>query len=139
MRDTPTPIVIVTAGLPRDSRHVAFAALQAGAVAIAAAPLPGTPDAPAVAELQRTVKSMARVKVIRRWAPERLRLPSARPAPPPATPPSARCAVVAIGASTGGPEVLRTILTQLPATFAPPLLVVQHMDADFVGAMVDWL
>lgn len=41
--------------------------------------------------------------------------------------------VVAVGASTGGPQALREILRALPSSF-PPLLVVQHMPAPFTAA-----
>jgi two-component system chemotaxis response regulator CheB len=39
--------------------------------------------------------------------------------------------VLALGASTGGPDALETVLTGLPAAFALPVLVVQHMPAGF--------
>jgi two-component system chemotaxis response regulator CheB len=39
--------------------------------------------------------------------------------------------VVAIGASTGGPDALMTVLQALPADFRLPILVVQHMPALF--------
>jgi chemotaxis response regulator CheB len=52
-------------------------------------------------------------------------------APPPAHRPSAMSArsieIVAIGASTGGPNALVTLLTQLPEDFAVPIVIVQHM------------
>ncbi|GAB6041871.1 DUF3135 domain-containing protein [Endothiovibrio diazotrophicus] len=41
--------------------------------------------------------------------------------------------VVAIGASTGGTEALRVVLTELPAD-APGVVVVQHMPAGFTAA-----
>jgi two-component system, chemotaxis family, protein-glutamate methylesterase/glutaminase len=47
-------------------------------------------------------------------------------------------ALVVIGASTGGTEALRTILTQLPAD-APPTVVVQHMPGAFTGAFAQRL
>jgi two-component system chemotaxis response regulator CheB len=47
--------------------------------------------------------------------------------------------VVAIGASTGGPAVLRTILVGLPEGFEPPVLIVQHIADDFATGLVDWL
>ena len=40
--------------------------------------------------------------------------------------------VVAIGASTGGPLVLQTLLSGLPKNFPIPLLIVQHMASGFV-------
>ncbi|CAH9054420.1 Protein-glutamate methylesterase/protein-glutamine glutaminase 1 [Pseudoalteromonas holothuriae] len=42
--------------------------------------------------------------------------------------------LVAIGTSTGGPVALQTILTQLPANFPYPILLIQHMPAAFTPA-----
>ncbi|MEH6393529.1 protein-glutamate methylesterase/protein-glutamine glutaminase [Pseudoalteromonas sp.] len=42
--------------------------------------------------------------------------------------------IVAIGTSTGGPVALQTILTQLPANFPHPILLIQHMPAAFTPA-----
>ena len=39
--------------------------------------------------------------------------------------------IIAIGASTGGPNALAAMLTQLPADFAAPIVIVQHMLATF--------
>jgi two-component system chemotaxis response regulator CheB len=71
--------------------------------------------------------------------------PSRRPTPPPLplpalaveVPPRAG-AVVAVGASTGGPEALRELLTPLPPD-APPVLVVQHMPEVFTRAFAERL
>ena len=64
--------------------------------------------------------------------------PAARlPASPPSPSPSARSVlgpaskVVAIGISTGGPNSLEYMLSQLPADFPAAILVVQHMPAGF--------
>jgi two-component system chemotaxis response regulator CheB len=47
--------------------------------------------------------------------------------------------IVAIGASTGGPAALRHILSELPADFGVPVLVVQHIANGFVGGLALWL
>ena len=47
--------------------------------------------------------------------------------------------VIAIGASTGGPQALRTILSKLPTTFAGTVVIVQHIDAQFAPGLVSWL
>jgi two-component system chemotaxis response regulator CheB len=47
--------------------------------------------------------------------------------------------IVAIGASTGGPQVLREIISQLPAMFPLPVLVVQHTTAGYSNSLVEWL
>lgn len=46
---------------------------------------------------------------------------------------------VAIGASTGGPPALETILGSLPPEFPIPVLVVQHMAAGFIDGFAAWL
>ncbi|WP_210528131.1 chemotaxis-specific protein-glutamate methyltransferase CheB [Rubellimicrobium arenae] len=43
--------------------------------------------------------------------------------------------LVLVGTSTGGPPALENLLTRLPAGFAWPLLVAQHMPATFTGAL----
>jgi two-component system chemotaxis response regulator CheB len=42
--------------------------------------------------------------------------------------------LMAIGTSTGGPVALQKILTQLPANFPYPIVLVQHMPATFTAA-----
>lgn len=42
--------------------------------------------------------------------------------------------LLAIGTSTGGPVALQTVLTQLPADFPYPILLIQHMPATFTSA-----
>jgi two-component system, chemotaxis family, protein-glutamate methylesterase/glutaminase len=50
-----------------------------------------------------------------------------------------RCAIVAIGASTGGPGAVVDLLRALPRDFTLPILVVQHISAPFAATFVDWL
>lgn len=47
--------------------------------------------------------------------------------------------VVAIGASTGGPAALVTVLRGLPAEFPAPVVVVQHMADGFIDGLARWL
>ena len=78
--------------------------------------------------------------------------PAARPAAPsgaaaghapaaPASPPPKRkhYRLVAIGTSTGGPVALQRVLTQLPANFPAPLVLIQHMPAAFTKAFAERL
>jgi len=48
-------------------------------------------------------------------------------------------AVVAIGASTGGPGALEEILPQLPSDFALPVLIVQHMPVGYTAPFAERL
>ncbi|WP_297526840.1 protein-glutamate methylesterase/protein-glutamine glutaminase [Thiohalobacter sp.] len=47
--------------------------------------------------------------------------------------------LVVIGSSTGGPVALQQVLTRLPANFAAPILLVQHMPASFTPAFAQRL
>ncbi|TAF52132.1 MAG: chemotaxis-specific protein-glutamate methyltransferase CheB [Oscillatoriales cyanobacterium] len=47
--------------------------------------------------------------------------------------------ILAIGASTGGPQALSTILAALPAKFPVPILCTQHISQGFLGGLVRWL
>ena len=153
MQETPTPVVLVSAGISPEDRQLVGEALAAGVLAVAAKPVPGARGAQATAELITTVKRMAGVRVIRRRSLERGNTGQLSPPQkhtntgplgalseaPAATPQGPRPAIVAIGSSTGGPQALQAILTRLPATFQPPIVIVQHIAAGFAAGVVDWL
>jgi len=73
----------------------------------------------------------------------------ARPAPAPARASAASASspapkrkaykLVAIGTSTGGPVALQRVLTQLPANFPAPIVLIQHMPAAFTKAFAERL
>ncbi|ARN75431.1 protein-glutamate methylesterase/protein-glutamine glutaminase [Oceanicoccus sagamiensis] len=47
--------------------------------------------------------------------------------------------LVAIGTSTGGPVALQNVLTQLPASFQLPIVLIQHMPSTFTAAFAERL
>jgi len=67
--------------------------------------------------------------------------PARAPAPTAssATPRRKPYKLVAIGTSTGGPVALQRVLTQLPAHFPTPIVLVQHMPAAFTRAFAERL
>ena len=138
METQPVPIVIVTASYEPDDVAKSFRALEAGAVALLEKP-PGF-NAPEHAECARklieTVKAMSGVRVVRRWSRARM---AARPEAPSVRTKGTRPEIIAIGASTGGPPVLQTILAALPKPFPVPVVIVQHIAAGFVQGLADWL
>ncbi len=56
----------------------------------------------------------------------------------PATGPTAG-ALVVLGASTGGPSALGTVLAALPPGLSAAVLVIQHMPAGFLSGLAGWL
>jgi len=93
-----------------------------------------------VKELVDTVKLMSEVKVVKRWLRSKQFPVPANPGIVPGIASSnLPIQVVAIGASTGGPLVLRTIFSCLPKNLPVPLLVVQHMTPGFTRGFVEWL
>ena len=140
METQPLPIVIVTASYNADDAAKTFRALDAGAVAfIEKPPGVGSPDYEKCAQkLIAMVKAMSEVRVVKRTTRAR------PPTPPPASrlepgAPRDGIELIAIGASTGGPPVLNTILTALPKPFPVPIVIVQHIASGFVQGLADWL
>jgi two-component system, chemotaxis family, protein-glutamate methylesterase/glutaminase len=141
METYPTPIVIVSSSVDTDEVATTFRAIEAGALAVAPRPRGiGHPEyATAARELIQTVKLMSEVKVVRRWPRPRSgrEMPATPKVDMPSAPPTIQ--IVALGASTGGPLVLQTILSALPKDFPVPVLIVQHMACGFVQGFAEWL
>lgn len=155
MREAPRPLLLLTAERKPEPGFVARA-LGVGALDVR----PKLP-APASEEyekqramLARMIRVLASVPVVTRLGtpraeapiltPPQLKAPSA-PATPSRTPGAVARArpradlLLVIGASTGGPPVLETILKGLPNPFPLPVAIVQHMTAGFNREFVRWL
>jgi two-component system, chemotaxis family, protein-glutamate methylesterase/glutaminase len=146
METTPVPIIIVSANWDPQEVAITFQAMEAGALAGVEKPrgLSHKDFATTAQQLVQTVKLMSEVKVIRRWPQLRPKSLSAMTPPDAAIPglvpqPPAEVKLVVIGASTGGPPVLHTLLTNLPKNFSVPIAIVQHIAVGFLGGLVDWL
>jgi two-component system chemotaxis response regulator CheB len=132
MRECPTRIVVVSGSDDRAEVDASFRAIEAGALVLVRRP-PGIGNpahADGARDLVRTVKAMAEVRVVRRWSDARR---AARPLQ------GAPRRLVVIGASTGGPTVLRDILAELPADYALPVVIVQHLAPGFMDGLATWL
>ncbi len=143
MQHCPTPILVISSADNRAGFIDTIAALDAGAVDVLDKPLgrdaSGGNDA-WDREFLRTVKLVARIKVIRRvghHGPVPLQRPSFTTAPQPD--PGHPYTVAAIGASTGGPTAVAEVLRSLPVSFALPLLLVLHVHESFGDAFASWL
>jgi two-component system chemotaxis response regulator CheB len=134
----PTPIVVIADAVEDRSLHISMNALRSGALSVVEKPAGfAHADHAAIADTIRTqLYIMSQVPVIRQRDYAR-RMPGVvgvavdrrRGAP----------TMAAVVASTGGPAALARVLGGLPADFALPLLVVQHMGAPFMSGFAAWL
>ncbi len=128
MAETPTPILVLTANR---EEAVGFRALTLGALDILEKPH-ATTDLEEYGQLLRSrLRLLAGVRVIRHLRGLRGQHGAAGRA--------ARVDLVAIGASLGGPRALATLLRGLPADFAVPIAVVQHIADGFTEGLAGWL
>lgn len=137
MAEVPTPVLIVTSLDARDSALV-YRAMQAGAVdLVGKPPAPGSPGyEEASRRLAKLVKALAQVPVVRRT-----RI-AETPTPPPADSrwsAGTRCTLLLLGASTGGPVVVRGILRALRPPLPVPVALVQHILPGFIAGFAAWL
>ncbi len=141
MNICPVPIVIHSTLAAPGKADIIFQAMKAGAVAVSQKPSgPGHPDSRQMIEkLIRTVKLMSEVKVVRKFnRNQKTALPSDV-----STKLSQKAfsgiEIIGIGASTGGPPVLQTLLSTLSHDFSIPIIIVQHIATGFLDGMVAWL
>ena len=144
METNPVPIVIVTASYDRSDVEKSFHSMEAGALAIIEKPFgEGHPHSKETQnDLVQTVKLMSEVKVVRRWKRERERQSEAidkKVSDKGLKKRDKKIKIVAIGASTGGPPIIQTILSGLKKGYSVPILVVQHISKGFLEGLVEWL
>jgi two-component system, chemotaxis family, protein-glutamate methylesterase/glutaminase len=141
MEKCPTPIVINSALATPGQTEIVFQAMKAGAVAVCQKPAGfGHPDSATLIEkLIRMMKLMSEVKVVRIFNRRKSPPGQALAKTPSVKHLESRIDIVAVGASTGGPPVLHTILSNLTKKFSPPMIVVQHIAAGFLEGMIEWL
>jgi len=138
MAQYPRPILVVSVSVEAGSPNV-FRLLEAGAVDVFPKPRAILdPEFDKIAdELASRIRILSGVKVFRRS--------NGRGSTPVALPPinptrtQSPSRIVVMGASTGGPQALREILSRLPATFPLPVVCIQHIGSSFLSGMVDWL
>ncbi len=129
--------------LARSNRRSSFAAAAPAPAAPAARPAPvgaapaGAAPAGARPARDSATRSAAPAPAVRSPAP---RAGNDAPAQALSPPPKRKSyKLVAIGTSTGGPVALQRVLTQLPANFPAPIVLVQHMPAAFTKAFAERL
>lgn len=138
----PTPILIVSSSTNRGELFKTYEALAAGAVDVLEKPNGVAADGTWEHRLVAMVKLVSRIKVIshpRARLAERARAAASLPTTASVPRVGAKCRLIALGASTGGPAALREILGALPDDFSLPIVIVLHMSTLFAGSFAEWL
>ncbi|UJP06373.1 MAG: chemotaxis-specific protein-glutamate methyltransferase CheB [Nitrosomonas sp.] len=139
MLTNPVPIVVISSGVDDEELRVTFRAIEEGALAVLEKPVglnhPGFESM--CKEMIDTIRSMVKVKVERRIGANRLPCQGIFEA---AIQQQTKAhEIVAIGCSTGGPQALFSIFSNLPLNFPIPIVVTQHISRGFIGGLVAWL
>jgi two-component system chemotaxis response regulator CheB len=137
MAKHPLPILVVSNSVQEDNPHNIFDLLQAGALDVFPKPVTGlASDYENVKkDLIDKIKVLSGVKVFTKKLPSNSATPNITA---PFLGATGTIKAVAIGASTGGPQALEQIFTQLPSSFPVPIICIQHISPGFLQGLVDW-
>jgi two-component system, chemotaxis family, protein-glutamate methylesterase/glutaminase len=130
MSHRPTPVVVVSA---QTGRSDVFKALELGALDFVAKPEGGALESirGALAEKCELLRCLRMENLARAGEAAPLRPAQARIAEP--------GGVLALGASTGGPQAITRLLSALPGTLPLGIVVAQHMPERFTAAFAERL
>lgn len=135
MEKSPCGILIVTTSVSTNSAKV-FEAMSYGALDAVNTPVLGTDGklegaAQLLHKLERLEilckNSVSKIKPVKSVFPTVTEKSSDAPY------------LVAIGSSTGGPAALAKLLAELPADFGAAVVIIQHIDREFVAGLAEWL
>jgi two-component system, chemotaxis family, protein-glutamate methylesterase/glutaminase len=143
MSKKPVPIVVVTASVHSGQwDRTVMEALRAGALTVIEKP-PGTDNADYAAMAERLCTQlfiMSQVKLVRQHRGDHFHSVNGRvPRVLNNLDRSGGYKMLGIASSTGGPGALVQILGDLGPAFPLPILLVQHMTANFLDAFASWL
>jgi two-component system chemotaxis response regulator CheB len=130
MKNDPVPVILFSTH-SKEGAYATFKALALGAIDFVA-----KPNDAATGHLDTIADELIdKIKVAKRVAGRKLLTGSLPDAPFPnktaGRPALAPNRIIAIGISTGGPNALQFVLSQIPGDFPPALLIVQHMPEGF--------
>lgn len=130
MKQSPCAILVVTSSVTSNAGKV-FEAMGYGALDAINTPILGASGSSQTGgiELLKSISKVARL-IGKTSSTSRFQKATAKCVTPP---------LLAIGSSTGGPQALATLLSGLPANFAFPVAIVQHVDAEFAPGLAQWL
>lgn len=134
MKHYPMPVIIVSS-LTNNNAELAMRAMELGAVEVLSKPGEAYSVGDMGEQLREKVKAAAKIK-----KPHRIEMNGVNVEKKKIniTTLNATNKIIAIGASTGGTEALKEVLTALPAEM-PPIIVTQHMPANFTKSFAERL
>lgn len=138
MDKCPTPVIMISS-LTNEGAKATFDALDRGAVDYIAKHLESSSFDIMKIQNDITGKVKAVAKKKGRFAGLRAAKKTAVPIPVRKTLATQKVALVAIGASTGGPRAVQEVLSHIPKEISTPFLVVIHMPGSFTGAFAERL
>lgn len=136
MQHYPIPVVVVSS-LAKKGGDVALKAMELGAVEVISKPGSAYSVGDMCEQLIEKVKAASRVKVFKKDPLSSHSISSGSNAHA-AISVKTTNKIIAIGASTGGTDALREVISRLPSN-SPPVVVVQHMPQNFTKAFADRL
>ncbi|MDH5546648.1 MAG: chemotaxis-specific protein-glutamate methyltransferase CheB [Gammaproteobacteria bacterium] len=134
MQNNPCPILIVTASVDENIAMV-FDAMSHGALDVVTTPLActGDPDL-------GTDEFLTKIKLVHAAAmATTTQLTSKRAQSASMDACMEATGLVAIGASSGGPQAILNVLNRMSRNLPVAIVVVQHMDEKFVPSFIEWL
>jgi two-component system chemotaxis response regulator CheB len=135
MKHYPLPVIIVSS-LTRNSGKLVMEALSLGALEVISKPSGAYSVGEMSVQLIDKIRAVARLKVSPVEERPYTKSVQTKITPKPLSETTNK--IIAIGASTGGTEALKTVLTGMPPN-APGTLVVQHMPANFTTSFAERL
>jgi two-component system chemotaxis response regulator CheB len=149
MAKYPRPILVISNSVSDKQSDNVFQLLQAGAIDVFPKPVSGMPSEYELVkqELIGKIKILAGVKVLTKH-PSKESIPKTQLVTSSAYSTTkitsdnfinSTIKLIAIGSSTGGPQALHKILSQLPNNFPVPIVCIQHISVGFLQGLVTWL
>lgn len=132
MKHYPLPVVVVSS-LAKKGGDVALKAMELGAVEVLSKPGSAYSVGDMSEQLIEKVKAASKVRVFKTLDETKILTKEQNSALVASIAVKTTNKIIAIGASTGGTDAIKEVLTKLPSN-SPPVVIVQHMPQNFTKA-----
>lgn len=150
MAKHPLPILVISSSVQASNASTIFQLLQAGAIDVFPKPAMGMPSEydRIKHELITKIKVLSGVSVFTKPLKQPIPSTTAQPAVRPlvqgrisgsSSGLKSSIRMLAVGASTGGPQALQKLFSQLPSHFPATVICTQHISEGFLHGLVSWL